>query len=189
MTLIKSLLVLTLLSCSLAYGGSLTRWDILPAESTLTFTGTQNGAPVTGAFKSFSGTINVDPTQYENSNVDIVINVNSLSVSYAELATILITPDWFNVKAFPKAEFKSTKITKVNDKTYAATGLLTIKNKSAPITITFSGVESPKDQATLEGKTTIKRSVFGVGEGEWSGSDVIKDDVIVNFKLAVVHKK
>lgn len=195
----KRLFLLLLLCGSVAHAAApaasvapvapLPQWDIVPAESSISFTGTQNGAPVTGSFKSFTGTIQADPAKYQNSTIDFVIQMNSISVAYAELATILVTPEWFNIKAFPKAEFKSTSFKKINGKTYEATGVLTIKNKAVPTTLTFTAVESPKNHVVVEGSTSIKRSAFGIGEGEWASTDVIKDDVTVNFKIAAVRKK
>src|SRR5690242_18300077 len=76
-------------------------WKIVPNESTLTFTATQNDAPVTGKFKTFSGEINFDPAQLNASNVHIIVDMNSLSTSYDDLTTTLMTPDWLNIKIFP----------------------------------------------------------------------------------------
>lgn len=189
MILIKPFFLLLLSFCSMAHADVVPEWTIVPSESSITFTGTQNSAPVTGAFKSFSGTIFADPAKYQDTRVDIVVQMNSLSVTYAELATILITPEWFNVKAFPKAEFKSSTFNKVNDKTYDAVGTLTIKDKSIPTTLTFTATESPKNHIVVEGHTTIKRTAFGIGEGEWSSTDVVKDDVTINFKIAATRKE
>jgi polyisoprenoid-binding protein YceI len=188
MKLLHSLFFLALTTCSIAHADSLPQWSIVPEQSSISFTATQNGAPVTGSFKSFTGSITADPAKYQDSSIDIVVQTDSLSVSYAELATTLITPEWFNVKAFPKAEFKATKFNKINDNTYQAVGDLTIKDKTVPTTLTFTAVESPKNHWIVDGHTTIKRSAFGVGAGEWSSTDVIKDDVNINFKITVIPK-
>src|SRR5579862_4444596 len=73
-------------------------WKIIPNESTLTFTATQNGAPVTGTFTNFSGDINFDPAQLDKSNVKIIVNVGAISDAYNQLADTLKTADWFNSK-------------------------------------------------------------------------------------------
>ena len=188
MKLIKNLCLMTLMLCSTAQAAALSQWIIDPKQSSISFTGTQNNAPVTGVFKSFSGTIYADLAQYQESNINIVINMDSVSVTYAELATILITPEWFNVKAFPKAEFKSSKFNKINDKTYEAIGVLTIKDKSVPTTLTFTATEPSKDHLAVEGRTILKRSAFNVGIGEWASTDVVKDEVTVNFKIVAARK-
>jgi len=99
----------------------------------------------------------------------------------------LITSDWFNAKVFPKAEFKSKQIEKTGDNQYNAKGTLTIRDKSVPVTLNFSA-EYNESKGSVVGSTVIKRSDFGVGQGEWAGTDEIKDDVTVSFKVAAIKK-
>ena len=167
---------------------SVPSWQIEPAESQLTFTATQNGAPVSGEFKSFTGTILVDPNDLKNSSIDIIVDINSISASYAELKATLVTPDWFNVKLFPKAEFKSTEIVKTGEKAYQAKGTLTIRDKTVPVVLTFTGEQPNPNKGIVAGSTQIKRTMFGVGQGDWAGTNEIKDDVTVNFKIVATKK-
>lgn len=175
------------LASFLVEGRAQHEWQILPAKSTLTFTATQNGAPVTGQFTSFTGKILVDPANYQASHIQIVVDMNSLSVSYADLKSTLVTADWFNVNLFPTAEFNATQFNKLSNKTYEAKGTLTIRDKTAPVTLTFTA-EEINGQALVLGSTLLKRSVFGVGQGEWASTDEIKDDVQVNFKVEAIPK-
>lgn len=170
------------------HADTLPEWTLAPNDSSISFTATQNNAPVTGTFKEFTATIAADPAHYQDSKVDVIVNINSLTASYSEITSILLGPDWFNGKEFPKAEFKSTKFTKKDDKNYEATGTLTIKNKSVPVTLTFTVVESPKDHLVVEGHTTVKRLDFGIGQGDWSSTSEIKDEVTVNFKAVATRK-
>ncbi len=163
-------------------------WQIDPSQSTLSFTATQNDAPVTGQFKTFRGDIFVDPNNYKASTVHIVVDMNSISVDYADVKNTLLTPDWFNVAAFPQAEFKSTDFTKTGNNTYQATGNLTIRDKTVPVTLTFTAEQPAKDTGVVKGSTTLKRSAFGVGQGEWAGTNQIKDDVKVDFKIVAKVK-
>ncbi|WP_269570334.1 YceI family protein [Legionella tunisiensis] len=94
----------------------------------------------------------------------------------------------FNVQMFPKAEFKATEFNKTGDKTYQAIGTLTIRDKSAPVTLTFTAEETSPGMALVQGSTTLKRSTFGVGQGDWASTDEIKDDVKVDFKLVAKKK-
>lgn len=165
------------------------QWQMVPAESQLTFTATQNGAPVTGQFKTFEATIFFDLKTLKDSSIDIVVDINSLSVSYAELKTTLLTPDWFNTKLFPKAEFKATQFKKSENNTYEAMGTLTIRDRSVPTTLTFTANEMSPNKATVNGSTLIKRSAFGVGQGEWASTKEIKDDVTVHFNVVAVKKE
>ncbi|CEG58318.1 YceI family protein [Legionella fallonii] len=164
------------------------QWQIVPNESQLTFTATQNGAPVTGQFKTFTGDIRVDPNDLKNSSIDIIVDINSISASYSELKDTLINPEWFNVKMFPKAEFKSNQIEKTGDKSYQAKGTLTIRDKSEPVTLIFTSEQPDANKGIVVGTTTVKRTQFGVGQGQWSSTKEIKDDVTINFKVVGVKK-
>ena len=189
MRLLKHFFLCFLLSIpTIIQAGALPQWEIIPTESELSFTATQNDAPFSGSFKKFTGEILVDPANYKASSIHIIIDMSSLTASYAELATTLTTPDWFDTKMFPKAEFKATNFNKTGDKTYEAEGTLTIRDKTAPVTLIFTAEESPKNHALIDGHTTIKRSTFGVGQGEWASTKEIKDEVTVHFKVGATRK-
>ena len=158
-------------------------WKIIPEKSSITFTAIQNGAPVTGQFKNFTGEIFVDPKDYKSSSVHIVVDISSITSSYSDITSTLSTPDWFNVKMYPKAEFKSTSFNKVGDKKYQAMGTLTLRGKSLPVTLTFTAEETSPGVGTVEGSTVLKRTDFGIGQGDWSSTKEIKDEVKVNFKI------
>ena len=159
-------------------------WQIIPEKSSLQFTATQNNSPVKGQFKKFSGKIHFDPNQLNTSSVDIMIDINSVSASYQELVETLKTPDWFDIKLFPNAEFKATEFKKVGDKNYQAIGNLTIRDKTIPTTVMFTLDEYTPTQALVTGNTTLKRNAFGIGRGDWSKTDDVKDEVVVNFSLS-----
>ena len=159
-------------------------WKIIPSQSSLTFTATQNNSPVSGKFKQFSGTINFDPDQLSTSAINIVVDIASVSTSYAEVGDTLKTPDWFDAKLFPQAVFKATQFTKTGSNNYEAHGILTIRDKSIPVTLAFTLKEFPPTKALATGETTLKRNQFGLGKGEWAKTDEVKDDVKVDFVLS-----
>lgn len=158
-------------------------WKIIPDESSLTFTATQNGAPVTGKFTKFNGEINFDPNQLSESKAKITIDMDSISDPYNKLTETLKTADWFNVKLFPQAIFQSSEIVKTGDKTYQMKGTLTVRDKTLPVTLTFTQEEYTPTKARMKGETTIKRTAFGVGQGEWADTKAIKDDVHIDFTV------
>lgn len=164
------------------------QWQIIPAESELTFTATQNNAPVSGQFKTFHGDIAVDPDDYKNGHIDIVVDINSISASYSELKDTLLTNDWFNAQAFPKAEFKAHDFEKTGANAYLAKGVLTIRDKSQPVTLTFTAKDIAPGKVEVVGSTSINRSAFGVGQGEWASTNEIKDEVVVHFKVSATKQ-
>lgn len=185
---LKSFLAFYLLFLSFSSFAAVPTWQIIPNESHLTFTATQNGAPVSGEFKTFSGDIAVDPNQLNASHVKVIVDVASVTSSYQQVADTLKSSDWFDVKIFPQAIFEAHEFSKTGDKTYQVKGILTIRNKTVPITLDVTQEEYSSSKAKVNGNTTIKRSVFGVGQGEWAATDTIKDEVQINFVLSVVKK-
>lgn len=163
-------------------------WQINPKESSLTFTAIQNDAPVTGTFTNFSGDINFDPTKLDKSNVKIIIDVTSISDPYNQLSDTLKSADWFNATKFPKATFESNQFTKTGSKTYQAKGTLTLRDKTLPVILNFTLNEYSPTKAKITGSTTIKRTAFGVGQGEWSDTKTVKDDVKINLTVSATRK-
>lgn len=160
-------------------------WEISP-RSTITFTATQNGAPVSGKFTSFGGKIEFSPQDLATSNINLAIDTNSIKTSFAPIADELKGKNWFNSKAFPQATFTSTKISKKEGNNYQAEGELSIRDKKSPATVTFHIDEFTEQKARASGKMTIQRSAFGIGQGEWASTNEIKDDVLVSFNLILI---
>ncbi len=184
LTLNKFVFIITVLfSSSLSYAAA-PKWQIIPDKSSITFTATQNDAPVTGEFKSFTGDINFDPEQLSISNVAIVVDITSVKTSYAEIAKTLLSPEWFDAKTFPKATFKATSFSKIGDNNYQANGTLTIRDKTSAVTLTFTLQPVTKTTTIAKGETKIQRSTFGIGRGEWASTDNVKDEVKIDFTLA-----
>jgi polyisoprenoid-binding protein YceI len=67
---------------------------------------------------------------------------------------------------------------------YVATGALTIKGASQPITAPFTLNEAGNTR-TVEGQFTMKRLAFKIGEGPWSDTDTVADEVLVRFRFTL----
>lgn len=165
-----------------------TSWKLIPNQSSLTFVATQNGAPVSGNFKKFDGTINFDPNQLDKSDIEIIIDMASVSDAYNQISDTLKSTPWFDVKVFPNATFKANKITKTGERTYQAQGKLTIRDKTIPVTLNFKQEEYSPIKARMKGSTTIKRTDFGVGQGDWADTKTVKDDVKILFTVTATNK-
>lgn len=158
-------------------------WKISPTDSTLTFTGTQNDAPIEGKFTQFEGEIQFDPNQLKESNAIIKVKTDSIFTSLKDIGDTLQGTDWLSTKAFPEATFQATSFDKKDDQNYQAHGNLTIRDKTFPITIDFSLTNYSPEKATIKGTAKFKRSLWGLGQGEWSNTNYIKDEIKVDFVL------
>lgn len=162
-------------------------WKIVPDKSELSFTATQNGSPVLGKFTKFNGKIEFDPAQLALSSVNIVVDMNSVEASYKDLVDTLKSSDWFDIKVFPKATFEASKFINKDKNHYVADGMLTIRDKKIPLQLTFTLDEYSATKAHVTGEAIIKRTLVGVGQGEWKATDVVKDDVKVMFSIEAVR--
>jgi len=169
-----------------AYALAPTSWQIVPEKSEITFTATQNNSPVLGSFKRFTGEINFDRDNLSGSDVTIHVALDSVSTSYAEVANTLKTADWFNVKIFPEAVFTAKSFNKLGDNKYQAEGNLTIRDKTVSVVLRFTLDEYGTQAAQATGTAIVKRTQFGIGQGEWQKTDEVKDDVTIKFILKAV---
>jgi cytochrome b561 len=89
-------------------------------------------------------------------------------------------PDWFSVKAFPSATYKTSAIKSLGGNKYEADGVLTIRNKAVPTKLPFTLAINGKT-ATMTGTLNIDRLAFDVGKsiGDDLVSKIIKVDVAV----------
>lgn len=183
-----SVLLVAILFTMITAKAEVPHWNIIENQSTLSFTATQNNAPITGSFKNFMGNIQFSPEQLDQSKVRIEIDINSLSTTDKEVINTLKTADWFNVEVFPKAIFTADTFTKTPDGKYQANGNLTIRDKILPVILQFTLKESAANQMTAKGSTTIRRTAFHVGQGDWSSTKEIKDEVKVEFILVAIKQ-
>lgn len=146
---------------------------------------------VDGKFKEATAKINLDDADLTKSQISIEIDAASIDTGDQKRDDHLRNPDFFDVKKFPKINFKSTKIAKAGA-AYKLTGDLTIRDvtKSVTLDATLSApVKTPWGNqaraAKLSGK--IKRGDFGL---KWNkaletGGVVVGDEVTLAVKAEI----
>lgn len=159
-----------------------TPWTVLPAESHLSFVGTQMGAPFEGEFKRFTAVIAFDPADLASSHVVVTIDMASAETGNGDRDQLLPGADWFDVANHPQARFETRGFRHVGGQGYEAQTTLTIRGTSREVTLPFT-LAIADDTARVEGATTIRRSDFGVGQGQWANATVVGQDVTVRVAL------
>jgi polyisoprenoid-binding protein YceI len=157
---------------------------VLPAQSEIGFVSRQMGVPVEGKFKRWDAQLAFDPKKPEAGKVSFSIDTGSASFGSAETDAEVPKPEWFSVVKFPKATFQSTAMKGLGGGKFEVTGQLNIKgavrNVVVPVAITQAGANT-----TASGQFTLKRLDFKIGEGDWTDTSMVANDVVVKFKLAV----
>ena len=99
----------------------------------------------------------------------------------------LPSDDFFAAAAHPKAIFTATKFRKTGEGRFVADGTLDLRGVKKPLSLPFS-LKIDGDMATARGVTTLDRTAFGVGQGEWASTDQIGGKVKVSFALTAKRK-
>jgi len=154
------------------------------AGSEIAFTTRQMGVPVEGKFAKFSAQVMLDPKKPENGSVVFTIDTGSARFGSAELDAEVPKATWLNVPKFPQASFQSTAIKAAGPGKFEVAGKLTIKGMTQNVVVPVQVVQAGAN-STATGNFSIKRLAYRVGDGEWTDTSLLADDVQVRFKLVL----
>lgn len=158
--------------------------QLLADKSLILFVSKQMGVPVEGGFGKFTARVAFDPKKPEGGSVELSIDTGSAALGVPQSDAELPKPPWFDTARFPQANFKSSAIKALGGGHFEMAGKLTIKGQAqevvVPVTITQSA-----GQSVASGTFTIQRLSFKVGDGEWTDTAMVANDVQVRFKLTL----
>jgi polyisoprenoid-binding protein YceI len=152
------------------------------ARSTVVATFKQENVPVDAPFKKVSGHIDYDPAKPAAASATIEVDMASLDIGDEAYNAEVRKKSWFDSGTFPKASFHSTAIKPTAPGAFEATGTLSLKGKSATITVPVS-IKTVAGTSTYSGSLTISRKAYGIGDPQWD--DVLDDKVTIRFQLVV----
>lgn len=185
----KKLFALTLLmslACQAPAWAAVKTWNIIPEESSISFSGKQMGSSFQGKFNTFSAAILFDENTLDQSSVAASIDVTSVTSADKDVATSVKNKDWLDTATFPTARFESKSFEKLADGSFKASGNLTIRDITVPVVLPFTLVnktDSGKDITVMDGKVILDRSAFKLGIGEWADPSVVANDVEVTVHI------
>jgi polyisoprenoid-binding protein YceI len=124
---------------------------------------------VRGRFDKVTGTINV-AQDLTACNVDVTIDVSSISTQNQERDEDLRSSEYFNVKKFPTMTYQGRGIRRVSGSSWTMEGSLTLHGvtKSVPLAFNFNGAFSDikpgkPARVAFHGSAAVKRAEFGMG--------------------------
>ncbi len=146
---------------------------------------------VRGEFNDYE--VNAEFTAGATPKVDVSIDASSVDTGNADRDAHLKQDDFFGSEQFPNIRFVATDVTAVDEDTVKVAGELTIRDVTKPVTVEMEvgGVLVDPyglERVGLEGKTSIKRSEFGVNFNAAleTGGVVVSDKVDLEIELALV---
>jgi cytochrome b561/polyisoprenoid-binding protein YceI len=153
----------------------------------LGFTATWSGASIEGRFQRWTADIQFSPEALDRSKVTVAIDLASAETGDAQRDASLTGEDFLDTADHPKAVFTASQFRRTGEGRYVADGSLDLRGVKKPISLPFS-LKIDGDTATASGVTTLDRTTFGVGQGEWASTDEIAAQVKVSFKLTAKRK-
>ena len=149
----------------------MTRWQIDPAHTTIEFAVKHMMfTTVRGRFKSFTGTVQVDEENPNNSRVEVMIETSTIDTGVGDRDAHLRSGDFLEVEKHPNITFRSSRIEGAHKKEgdrFRITGDLEIRGQAFPVTLdaTYEGMgKDPwgKQRAGFSARTEIDRREWGL---------------------------
>jgi cytochrome b561 len=161
-----------------------TAWRTDATGSELVFRAMQAGAEFEGRFKRFSPQIHFDPSDLAGSRFVVEIDTRSADTQDGERDATLTGADFFATDRWPSAHFETTAFAAKGAGKFEARGHLTIRDVTRDVVLPFTFTPAADGKhATLAGGTTIRRLDFGVGQGEWTDTTWVGNEVKIRFEL------
>ncbi len=172
-------------------------WKIDPAHSEITFSVRHlMVSNVQGRFERFSGVVNFDEENPQNSSVEVQIEAASINTREPQRDAHLRSPDFLNADQFPYLTFKSKRIEVLDDSHGRIIGDLTIRDVTREVTldVVFNGkVKSPFGFTTagFSASAKINRKDWGL---VWNvaletGGVLVGEEVNIQIELELIQEK
>jgi polyisoprenoid-binding protein YceI len=149
---------------------------------------------VLGKFNDFTGAIQFDEANPDQSSVEVTIKTASIDTGVEMRDKDLRSTNFFDAEKFPEITFKSKSVKKTGENTFDVTGDLTMHGVSKEIVLKVEliGKGAGPKNAIVSGwdaTTALKRSDYGLA---WNkvieGTQVVGDDVKIELHVEADKK-
>jgi polyisoprenoid-binding protein YceI len=171
------------------------QWKVDPAHSHVGFSVRHMMVTtVRGAFRSYSGTFELDPADFTKSRISGEIDVASVDTQNPDRDNHLRTDEFFDLANHPKILFTSTAI-EPKDDGYVVRGDLTLRGvtQNVALDVEFAGATKNPYGQTIIGVSatgTINRREFGVQYNAMleTGGVAVSDKVKIEIEVQAVRQ-
>jgi len=145
-----------------------------------------------GRFADFDATLDFDPENIENSQLEVIVDTSSIDVNLPEFSEELQGPSWFDVENHPQAVFRTTRFVEaVDEDTFIFEGDLTLLGQTNPVNLEVNFHGGGRNFLTrrytlgFSGNMSFLRSDFGLDNMVSFGvGDEIDLEIHVEFQDA-----
>lgn len=136
-----------------------------------------------GRFERVDATLDFSSDDPRASRLEAIVEIGSIDVANDSFAETLAGPNWFDAASYPEAVFRSTQIEVTGERTGRITGELTLKGKTAPITL--EAVFNGGAQDLLRGGYVLGFSAVGVIDRTVFGIDAFSSVISSEVHLEI----
>jgi len=174
-----------------------TKWAIDPMHSEVQFKVKHlTISNVTGSFKKFSGTVTTKSEDFENAEIQVSLDVNSISTNQEMRDNHLKGAEFFDTEKYPQINFKSTSFKKSKGEDFLLAGDLTIKGitKQVEVKVVFGGTTKDGQEnlkAGFEVTGVINRKDFGLISNSLTeaGGLVLGEEIKLTANIQLAKEK
>ncbi|MBM4304484.1 MAG: YceI family protein [Deltaproteobacteria bacterium] len=188
----KHLVILSFVLSSVVFS---TQWDVDGAHASAVFKiRHMTVSNVSGEITGMTGSLKVDDKDNNHMALEGSLDMNTINTNNKERDNHLKAPDFFDVKKFPNATFKSKIISKGAGDKVTLVGDFTLHGVTKEVTIEgelTSAIKDPfgKVRRGLSGTTQINRKDFGISWNKVldNGGFALGDTVDVSIEIELVQ--
>jgi polyisoprenoid-binding protein YceI len=180
-----------LVAAAAAPAADAVRYKLAPGANELAFTFVQEGSETHASFKQFNVDLAYDEKNLAASSLDVKVQATSVFTDYEDRDAEIRGADLLSVAKYPVIEFKAASFAR-GAKGIEAVGKLTVRDKSrdlrVPLVIKPATVAG-KPGLEVTGSVQVNRLDYGVGQGEWTATDSVKNEIKLSWKVQLVPAK
>jgi polyisoprenoid-binding protein YceI len=169
--------------------GALAEWKPVKLDtvhSRIGFTASTLLFDVDGHFGKYELQLDGDPAKLNEAKVTLSIDAATIDTDNAKRDEHLSSPDFLDVKKYPKITFVSESIAPSGN-TVNVAGTLDLHGQKKKVTIPFKMVRGKNgagmDTTAFKGKLTINRNDFGVGAGSVAAKISLENEVSIDLLI------
>ena len=167
-------------------------WTVDPSQSQIAFSVSVNQQPVIGRFDAWTSLITFDPANLAAAHARVVIDLNTAVTGDETRDKALKSQQWFDTggkdhvagdSGFQEAVFETSSFRSTGTNTFEATGSLSMRGVTVPITLPFT-LDISARSARMNATVSLNRTLWGVGQGDFSDEKPVGTNVEVTISIS-----
>jgi polyisoprenoid-binding protein YceI len=169
-----------------------TRWVVDPVHSQVDFRVRHLLGRVRGTFTKYYAVLETHDSDWTDGTVKVTVQTGSLDTGNRYRDEDLRSDRFFSVTRFPKMTFQGTGIV-ARDSTVEISGMLTLKGRSHPVTLTgqYRGIARDAEghqRIAFDASTVLDRRDYDISYNEAvAGKELIGNDVEITIAIEAVR--